>query len=111
MTELLSLSVRRREIIEEIGNIRSMRKGTLSTRFNKVKNKKGEEILNGPYFVLTKKGAGNRTVSEPIPSSDAHRVQEEVDNYKRFRQLTDEYMDVCEKLSQYAGSEDDAKKD
>jgi len=110
MPELYQLAARRREIVEEIGSIRSMRKGTLNERYNKVTNKKGEEVLNGPYFVLTKKGAGNKTLSEPIPAPDAPRVQMEVDNYKRFRQLADEYMDVCEKLSQFAANDDEGKK-
>jgi len=110
MPEIYQLTARRREIVEEIGRIESMRKGTLNERYNRVMNKKGEEVLNGPYYVLTKKGSGNKTVSEPIPSKDAPRVQEEVENYKRFRQLADEYMDVCEKLSEFTVDEDEGKK-
>ena len=110
MPELLQLLARRQEIIGEVDTIKTMRKGTLNTRYNKVTNKKGEVKFNGPYYVLTKKGAGNKTISEPIPAADAPRVQEEVENYKRFKQLTDEYMDVCEKLSQFAVGENDAKK-
>jgi hypothetical protein len=110
MPELYKLAARRREIVQEIDEIKSMRKGTLNTRYNKVKNKKGEEVLNGPYYVLTKKGTGNKTISEPITADAAPRVQDEVDNYKRFRRLTDEYMDVCEELSQFSASEDEAKK-
>jgi len=110
MPELHNLSARRREIVEEIDTIKSMRKGTLSTRHNKVTNKNSEETLNGPYYVLTKKGAGNKTISEPIPATDAPRVQEEVDNYKRFRQLSAEYVDVCEKLSRFSDTKDEGKK-
>lgn len=110
MSSLFQLAVRRHEIIEEIEMIKSMRKGTLNKRYNKVKNKKGEDVLNGPYYVLTKKGAGNKTVSDPIPATDAPRVQEDVENYKRFRQLADEYVDVCERLSQFTNDEDEGKK-
>ena len=110
MPEIFQLAARRQEIVEEIGGIKSMRKGTLNERYNKVTNKKGEEVLNGPYYVLTKKGSGNKTVSVPVPATDATRVREEVENYKRFRQLADEYMDVCEKLSQFTDDEDEGKK-
>jgi hypothetical protein len=110
MKELSQLAARRQEIVIEIDSIKSMKKGTLNTKYNKVINKNGDEILNGPYYVLTKKGIGNKTVSETITAADASRVQEEVDNYKRFRQLTDEYMDICEELSQFADSEDEGKK-
>ena len=87
-----------------------MRKGTLNAHHNKVTNKNGEEALNGPYYVLSKKGAGNKTVSEKITAADLPRIQEEVDNYKRFRQLTDEYIDVCEKLALFTDAEDEGKK-
>jgi len=110
MPEIYQLATRRQEIVEEIDTIKSMRKGTLNTRYNKVTNKKGEEVLNGPYYVLTKKGVGNKTISEPIPATVAPRVQEEVENYKRFKQLADEYMEVCEKLSQFSDAEDEGKK-
>jgi hypothetical protein len=110
MPELYQLAARRREIVEEIDAIKRMKKGTLNSLYNKVTNKKGEDVLNGPYYVLSKKGVGNKTVSERIPATDAPKVQEDVDNYKRFKQLTDEYIDVCERLSEFADAEDEGKK-
>ena len=110
MPGIYQLVARRREIVEEIDTIKSMRKGTLNTRYNKVKNKKGEEVVNGPYYVLTKKGAGNKTISEPVSATDAPRVQEGVENYKRFKQLADEYVEVCEKLSNFTDADDEGKK-
>ena len=110
MLGLYQLELRRCELVEEIDAIRSMRIGTLSERYNKVRNKKGEVVLNGPYQILTRKGADNKTISESISEKDVPRIREEVDNYKCFKQLTDEYAEVCEKLSQLAGSEDEGKK-
>jgi len=110
MPELIRLAARRNEIVNEIGTIKSMRKGTLNTSFNKVTNKKGEEVINGPYYVLTRRGSDNKTVSERIPTADAPHVQEEVDNYRRFRQLADEYVDICEKISFLSNSGDEGKK-
>ena len=110
MLGLYQLELRRRELVEEIDAIRSMRIGTLSEWYNKVKNKKGEVVLNGPYQILTRKGADNKTISESISDKDVPRIREEVDNYKCFKQLTDEYAEVCEKLSQLAGFEDEGKK-
>ena len=110
MSAIYRLAARRREIVEEIDKIKSMRKGTLNTRYNKVTNKKGEEVLNGPYYVLTKKGAGNKTISEPVPATTAQSVQEGVENYKRFKQLADEYVEVCEKLSRFTDVDGEGKK-
>ena len=110
MSDMYQLTSRRHKIIDEIDEIKSMRIGTLNERFTKAKNKKGEEVINGPYHVLTKKGLNNKTVSECISEKDVPRIREEVDNYKRFKKLTEEYASVCEKLSQLASSEDEGKK-
>ena len=108
--ETTRLSERRKEIIAEIEDIQSMRKGVLNTTYQKVTHKDGEVATKGPYYVLSRKGKGNKTVSKTIPAKDASRVQEDVDNYKRFRQLTDEYVDVCERLSLLKEEDGDTKK-
>jgi len=97
--EATKLSARRKEILAEMEGIQRMRKGVLSATFQKVAHKNGEVAIKGPYYILSRKGKGNKTVSKTIPAKDAPRVQQDVDNYKQFRQLTDEYVDVCEQLS------------
>jgi hypothetical protein len=67
-------------------------------------------VEKGPYYEITKKGAGGKTVAESVPAKDAEYMKAEVDNYKRFRQLSDEYVDVCEQMSLISGIEDEAKK-
>jgi hypothetical protein len=99
MIDLAQLVARRNEIVGEIHEIKSMRKGVLNIKYQQVKHKNGEIATKGPYYVLTKKGAGGKTISKSIPAKDAPRIREEVDNYKRFRQLSDEYVEVCEKIS------------
>ena len=110
MSELSQLASRRSEIASEINGIESMRKGTLNSQYQQVKHKNGEVAIKGPYFVLTRKSAGGRTISTSIPSKDAPRIQAEVDNYKRFRELSEEYVNVCEQISILGGSEDEGKK-
>ena len=108
---LTQLMTRRGEIVGEINEIKSMRKGVLNTKYQKVTHKNGETVNKGPYYVLTKKGLGGKTISEAVPAKDAQRVQEEVASYKRFRKLSDEYVEVCEKISLLTdNSGDDVKK-
>jgi hypothetical protein len=76
-----------------------MRKGTVSEQYNKVKRKDGRVVKNGPYFILTKKEPGGKTVTESIPGEELERMRAEADNYKSFRQLADEYAQVCEQIS------------
>ena len=108
--ETIKLSARRKEIIAEMEGIQSMRKGVLNTTYQKVPHKNGEVAIRGPYYILSRKGKGNKTESKTIPAKDAPRVQQEVDNYKQFRQLTDEYVDICEQLSLLKEEGDDTKK-
>ncbi|MCL2768423.1 MAG: hypothetical protein FWE49_06845 [Synergistaceae bacterium] len=110
MSALSYLATRRSEIASEISGIESMRKGTLNAQYQQVKHKNGDVVQKGPYFVLTRKSAGGKTVSKSISAKDAPRVQAEVDNYKRFRDLSEEYVDVCEKLSILTDSDDEGKK-
>jgi hypothetical protein len=112
MPRIAELVARKAGIVEEIGKIQTMRKGTLSAIYQKVVHKDGEVVRKGPYYRLSRKGKNNKTVSWSIPTQEAARVQEEVDNYRHFRQLTDEYVDVCEELATLSASQsqDDAKK-
>ena len=110
MSSVDQLAGRRIEIIGEIADIKSMRKGMLNTKYQKVKRKNGEVIEKGPYYEITKKGPGGKTVALSVSAKDAEHIQAEVDNYKRFRQLSDEYIDVCEQLSLIGGAEDEGKK-
>jgi hypothetical protein len=113
MASLAWLIAKRVEIIDEISAIESMRKGVLNSKYQKVKLKNGDVADRGPYYVLTKKSAGGKTVSKSVTPEDAPRIQEEVDKYKRFRQLSDEYVDVCEEISMHMhskSSDDEVKK-
>ena len=110
MPTAAQLTARRMEIIGEIGEIKSMRKGNLNTKYQKVRHKSGEVVEKGPYYELTKKGSGGKTIAQSVSANDAEHIKAEVDNYKRFRQLTDEYIDVCEQVSLLADSDDEGKK-
>lgn len=112
MPRMENLTARRSGIIEEMEGIRTMRKGVLNATYRDVTHKDGEVVTNGPYYKLSRKGENNKTISWSIPASDVAAVQADVDNYKRFRELSDEYVDVCEQIALSADSceADGAKK-
>jgi hypothetical protein len=99
-------------IIAEISTIKTMRKGTLNATYTNVKHKDGKVVKRGPYYVLSYKIAGNKTASYRVPVGEAEHIQQEVDNYRRFRSLSDEYAVICDQVSRLidAQFEDDAKK-
>ena len=110
MNTYTELTAKRDWLKSEIEKIDTMRKGSLNSKYNKVKHKNGEIALNGPYYVLTKKEAGNKTVTDKIPAEDIAYVQKEVENYRRFRELTEDYVDVCDQLSRLGSGHDEGKK-
>jgi hypothetical protein len=94
-----SLENRRKELIQGISGIEVMRCGNLNIRHNKIKRKNGEIIINGPYYNLTRKDANGKTVSQTIPTSETERIKEEVENYRMFKKLCNEYAEVCEQIA------------
>ena len=99
MTRINALITRKASIAEEIADISSMRKGVLNEQFVTAKKKDGQEVVRGPYYVLTRKGPYGRTVSQAIPAKDSKYVRAETEKYKRFKQLSENYIDVCEQIS------------
>ena len=102
-----AITTRRNEILDEMSEIKRMRRGVLNVQYKNVSHKNGDIAVKGPYYVLTKKGPNGKTISQAISAKDAEFVQVEVDNYRRFRQLTDEYVDVCENLTLLKKNETD----
>jgi hypothetical protein len=90
---------KRMEILKKMSDIKTMRKGVISEYFVKTKLKDGRLNNNGPYYTLTSKGEKNKTVGEKIPEEKLESVKTDVDNYKLFRDLSEEYISVCEQTS------------
>jgi len=105
-----SLSRRRVQICNEISDIKSMRRGSLNEFYYEQKLKNGTMAKRGPFYNITMKGANGKTVSKSVSKTDVDRIRAEVDNYRKFRELSDEYVDICEKISLLSESENEAKK-
>jgi predicted DNA binding CopG/RHH family protein len=107
---LPQLMERRVQICNDIAGITSMRRGTLNEIYRQQKLKNGTVAQRGPFYNITTKVEKNKTVTTAVPKEDLERVRQEVGNYKNFRSLSDEYIDVCEKISLLTAGGDDAKK-
>jgi predicted DNA binding CopG/RHH family protein len=104
---LTQLIRRRAQICEAIAKITSMRRGTLNEVYRHQKLKDGTMATRGPFYNITTKAEKNKTVTVAVPKSDLDRIRREVQNYKDFRALSDEYIDICEQISLLTGSDDD----
>jgi len=107
---LPQLLQRRIEICNAIADIKTMRRGSFNEFYYNETRKDGSVARRGPFFNVTVAGDKNKTKSRSVPKRDADRVKAEVENYRKFRELSEEYIDVCENISVLTHNDDEAKK-
>lgn len=101
METVEEVEARRKAILEEIGGIRSMRRGTVNEQYAKVSHKgKKDPVRRGPYYVLSR-NEGGKTVGWRLRTPDeVEQAKEDVAAYKRFKALCKEYEEFTEKLGE-----------
>ena len=112
MSLLLKLEQERLAIVEKIGKIRHMRRGTINEQYLSVRQKGKDPIRRGPYFVLSKNDDG-KTKSSRLRKNELEQVQQDVEAYKEFQKLSKAYVDVTEALAMHEredGGSDAVKK-
>jgi hypothetical protein len=111
MHRIEQIETRRKEILSEMGKIRSMRRGTLNEQYLRVLHKgKSEPVLRGPYYVLSRQ-EGDKTVSKRLKSDEVARAREDIEAHKRFKALCREFEGLTEELGQLStASEEGVKK-
>ena len=99
-----SQQIRQRQnaVLEEIRQIRVMRRGTLSEQhYAKRRERKGGAGACGPYFILQGYIDGQR-FSERIASERVEQVRNEIAQGRRFQELCRQYMALGEALAGHA---------
>ena len=108
---LSSLDKRRGEIQRRIAELGDMRSGSISKTGGRCGNPRchchrQDDPGHGPYYRLTKKVNG-KTVTETFSSAAGLRkAQREVEEFHRFRRLSQELLSVNEKICQGRSVED-----
>lgn len=82
----------RQSILEELGSITQMRRGTLSERYVERSAPNGGTIRFGPYFKFQIWQDG-RNQTRSVTADEALLLREDIDNFHRFEQL-------CQQLAQ-----------
>ena len=84
-----------------------LRRGSLSKQFFKAPP--GQTAKQGPYFVLQGFFQGKK-FSERVPAEDAPQVQEQVENYRRFQSLAEEYVTLSDAITRLESQDSESKK-
>lgn len=85
-----SVETARRSLVDQIAAISTMQPGTLAEEWRERPDTEGTGVLRlGPYYKhqVWKDG---RNVSRRVPADEAAVLREDIDNAKRFEQLTQE---------------------
>ena len=102
MARLKELEKSRSTILEEMGALGEMRRGSLAERFRpcgkpKCRCKRPGDRGHGPTYSLTYKVEG-KTKMETIPQHRVARVREQLENRQRFGELSKRFLEINEEI-------------
>lgn len=98
-----SLEKRIQKIKQQIGELGDLRPGALSQQYNVCGSagcqcKASPPIKHGPYYQISFKRHG-KSSSQFVREEDLKEVQQQLENYRRLRELVDEWITVSAQLS------------
>jgi hypothetical protein len=114
MNPIQTIEARRQAILEEMNSIRRVVRGTFKEQMLPVPHRgKKQPVLRGPYFLLARWEHG-KTRSRRIPLQEVAFVKEGAENYKRLKELCEQFAALTERLGelerQNAASQEAVKK-
>ena len=89
-------------------SIDRLRRGSLSTQFFKP-HPPGSTPRRGPYYLLQGFLHGKK-FSQRIPQDQAAQVEEDVENYRRFQRLAEDFVTVSDQITRLQDQRPDSKK-
>lgn len=105
--DLDALRQKQQSLLQQMRDIDRLRRGSLSQQFFKSPGRRAAR--RGPYFVLQGFFHGKK-FSERIPQNQAAQVQRDVDHYRRFQGLAEDYVTVTDQLTRGQEQNEDSKK-
>lgn len=101
MDTIQDLEAKRNGILDQMRSIRSLRRGSISEQFLKVKHQGlRQPVLRGPYYLFQRR-EGNRVISQRVSSGpELTRAREDIERHKRFVSLCREFEALTERLGE-----------
>lgn len=101
------LLLQRQDILQQMQAIDRLRRGSLSQQF--FLSRSDPAVQRGPYYVLQGFFHGKK-FSQRIPQEQAAQVQADVDNYRRFQSLAEQYVTLSDQITGLQDRSADSKK-
>ena len=88
----------RLDILHTMGSIARMRRGTVNVQSFTGRLKDGSVVTRGPYYLYSRTEK-RRSYSQRIPEDAVEQYRTETENCRRFKELAQQYILVCESLT------------
>jgi len=98
---------RRQSVLRQIQSIDRLRRGSLSRQFFKSRPS-APPAARGPYYVLQGFFHGKK-FSRRIPQDRAAQVELDVENYRRFQRLAEEFVTLSDQITRRQDQLKDSK--
>lgn len=102
-----TLRQKQQALLQQLQAIDRLRRGSLSQQFFQSSGRPAAR--RGPYYVLQGFFRGQK-FSERVPQDQAAQVQQDVDNYRRFQTLAEDYVTVSDQLTRLQDQGQGSKK-
>ena len=86
----------RQALLDQMQSVDRLRRGSLSKQF--FKSDPAGPATRGPYYVLQCFFRGKKC-SQRIPQDQAARVQQDVDNFRHFQTMADEFVSLSDQIT------------
>jgi hypothetical protein len=110
MDTFRKLAARRAEILEQIAALGPMRRGSIQEQFLPYKRPDGSIRRRGPYLTYTFKEGGKTRGKHLRNQEEAQQYQAQIDNYRRYQQLSAELVRVSQTLADLEAAGDEGCK-
>lgn len=104
---LNALRQKQQSLLQQMQTIDRLRRGCLSRQFFPAAGPRA--VRRGPYYVLQGFLRGQK-FSERVPPEQVPQVQQDVDRYRRFQALAEDYVTVTDQLTRAQEAPPDTKK-
>ena len=88
----------RLELLHQMGSITRMRRGSVNAQSFTQRRRDGSVVTQGPYYLYSRTEQ-RRSYSQRIPTDAVAQYRTETENCRRFKDLAQQYILVCERLT------------
>ena len=89
----------RLDLLHQMGAITRMRRGSVNVQSFTQRRKDGSVVTQGPYYLYSRTEQ-RRSYSQRIPAEAVEQYRTETENCRRFKDLAQQYILVCERLTE-----------